>query len=74
MGCDWGFSLFFWYKTLSYIDIGKAGVINSLTPIITAFFSFLLLGELFTIFHLIGIVIVIISIYMIVREKKEPKK
>ena len=74
MGCDWGFSLFFWYKTLSYIDIGKAGVINSLTPITTAFFSFLLLGITFTLYHLIGIVIVIISIYMIVREKKESKK
>jgi len=70
MGCDWGFSLFFWYLTLSYIDIGKAGVINSLTPIVTSFFSFLFLGETFTIYHLTGIIIVIVSIYMIVRRRK----
>ena len=70
MGIDWGFSLFFWYRTLSYIQIGKAGVIMSLTPIISAFFSWIILGNNITYFHLIGITIVIISIYMIVREEK----
>ncbi len=74
LGVDWGLSLFFWYKTLLYIEIGKAGVINSITPIITAFFSFILLGEIFTIAHLVGVMIVIISIYMIVREKKDKKE
>lgn len=69
MGLDYGFSLFFWYKTLSYIDIGKAGIINSITPIITAFFAFIILGEVFTIYHLIGLLIIIFSIFMIVREK-----
>jgi len=69
MGLDYGFSLFFWYKTISYIQIGKAGIINSLTPIVSAFFSFIFLGEIFTIFHLIGTIIIIISIFMIVREK-----
>ncbi|MEJ2295474.1 MAG: DMT family transporter [Candidatus Lokiarchaeota archaeon] len=71
MGLDDGFSLFFWYKTLSYIDIGKAGIINSITPIITAFFAFIILGEVFTIYHLIGLSIIIFSIVMIVREKEK---
>ncbi|MFX1266429.1 MAG: DMT family transporter [Promethearchaeota archaeon] len=71
MGLDYGFSLFFWYKTISYIQIGKAGIINSLTPVVSAFFSFIFLGEIFTIFHLIGTVIIIISIFMIVREKSK---
>lgn len=71
MAVDYGFSLFLWYKTLTYIEIGKASIINSLTPIITAFFSWVILGEIFTIFHLIGTPIVIFSIYVIVREKKE---
>ena len=70
MACDWGFSLMFWYRTLSYIQIGKAGVILSLTPITAAFFSWIILGDEITYFHLIGITIVIVSIYMIVREKK----
>jgi drug/metabolite transporter (DMT)-like permease len=71
MGVDYGFSLFLWYKTLTYIGIGKASIINSLTPIVTSFFSWLILGEAFTIFHLIGTIIIIFSIYVIVREKKE---
>jgi drug/metabolite transporter (DMT)-like permease len=71
MAVDYGFSLFLWYKTLTYIEIGKASIINSLTPIVTAFFSWVILGEIFTIFHLIGTLIVIFSIYVIVREKKE---
>ena len=71
MGLDYGFSLFFWYKTLSYIDIGKAAIINSITPIITAFFAFIILGEVFTIYHLIGLSIIIFSIVMIVREKEK---
>ncbi|NVM18938.1 MAG: DMT family transporter [Candidatus Lokiarchaeota archaeon] len=70
MGVDWGFSLYFWYRTLSYIEIGKAGVIMSLTPITSTFFSWIILGDDITHFHLIGITIVIISIYMIVREHK----
>jgi len=74
MACDWGFSLMFWYKTLSYIQIGKAGVILSLTPITSAFYSWIILGYEITYFHLIGITIVIISIYMIVREKKNEKE
>ena len=74
MGLDYGFSLYFWYKTLSYIEIGKAGIINSITPIISAFFAFAILGEIFTIYHLIGMVIVIISIIVIVREKERITK
>ena len=73
MGLDYSVSLFLWYKTLSYIQIGKAGVINSVTPIITALFAWIILGDVFTIFHVIGMVIIIISIYMIVREKKLKK-
>jgi len=74
MGCDWGLSLWFWYRTLSYISIGKAGVIMSLTPITSAFFSWIILGDEITYFHLIGITIVIVSIYMIVRERKDKKE
>jgi len=74
MALDWGFSLLFWYRTLSYISIGKAGVILSLTPISSAFFSWMILGNEITPFHLIGMSIMIVSIYMIVREKKGEKE
>lgn len=74
MGFDYGFSLYFWYKTLTYIQIGTATVINSLTPFSTAFFSFIILGGIFTIYHLSGIIIIIISIIVIVREKENIKQ
>jgi drug/metabolite transporter (DMT)-like permease len=71
MGVDYGFSLYVWYKALSYIEIGKATIIISFTPIVSSFFSYFLLGENFTIFHLIGTSIIIISIIMIVKMKKK---
>ncbi len=71
MGLDYGISLFLWYKVLTYIQIGKASIIISLTPIVSAFFSFLFLGELFTIYHLIGTIIVILSIFIIMKEKNK---
>ena len=74
MALDWGISLLFWYRTLSYMQIGKSGVIMSLTPISSAFFSWIILGEEITYFHLIGIAIMIVSIYMIVREKNDKKE
>ncbi|MEJ2296293.1 MAG: EamA family transporter, partial [Candidatus Lokiarchaeota archaeon] len=63
--------LFCWYKTLSYLDVSKATIILSPTPIVTAIFASFILGEVFTIFHLIGTILVIISIYAIVRQKQK---
>jgi len=71
MGLDYGFSLFFWYKALTYFQIGKITIIGSLTPIATAFFSFLFLEEIFTWYHLFGTFIIIFAIIMIMREKEE---
>lgn len=71
MGLDYSITLFLWYKALTYIQLGKATIIISLTPIVSAFFSFLLLGEIFTIYHLIGTLIIIFSICMIVKEKNK---
>jgi len=70
MAVDYGVSLFLWYKSLTYIDIGKASVILSLTPIVTAFFSSIFLGDKLTVFHLIGTFIIIFSIAIIVRQKQ----
>ncbi len=70
MAFIYGFALLTWYKTLSFIEIGRATIIVSITPIITAFFSFIIYGEILTIYHIIGTMIVIFSIYMIVREDR----
>ena len=70
MGVVYGVGLYCWYKTLSYLDVSKATILFSLTPIITAIFATLFLGELFTPFHFIGSVIVIISIVIIVKQNR----
>lgn len=74
MAIDYGASLYLWYKALTYIQIGKASIIISLTPIVSAFFSFIIFGTKFTFFHLIGTIIIIFSIIMIVRSKKREKE
>ena len=73
MGTVYGLGLFCWYKTLSYLDVSNATIVLSPTPIVTAVFATFLLGELFTIFHLIGSIIVIFSIVLIVKQGKNKK-
>ena len=74
MGTCYGIGLFMWYKTLSLIDASKATVLYSPTPIVTAIFSVFLLGNMFSVYQLIGGIIVIISIIMIVKPKSKNKK
>ena len=74
MGTVYGIGLFMWYKTLSLIDASKATILYSPTPIVTAIFSVFLLGKEFTGAHLIGSLIVIISIIMIVKPKFKNNK
>ncbi|MFW9947717.1 MAG: DMT family transporter [Candidatus Odinarchaeota archaeon] len=70
MGTVYGLGLFCWYKTLSYLDVSKATILFSSTPIVTAVFATFILGEIFTIFHIIGTIIIIISIILIMRLKR----
>ncbi|TFG00700.1 MAG: DMT family transporter [Promethearchaeota archaeon] len=69
MGGTYGIGLYFWYNTLKYLDVAKANILVSPTPIVTTIFASIFLGEIFTIFHLIGMVIVIVSIIIIMKEK-----
>ncbi|TFF87391.1 MAG: EamA family transporter, partial [Promethearchaeota archaeon] len=71
MGLVYGLGLYCWYKTLSYLDVSKATILLSPTPIVTAIFATIFLGEVFTLFHLIGTLIVIESIFIIVRQKEK---
>ncbi|MFX0010961.1 MAG: DMT family transporter, partial [Candidatus Hermodarchaeota archaeon] len=68
-GTVYAIGLFCWYKTLYYLDVSKATIVFSPTPIFTAIFAAFILGSNYTIFHLIGTILVIISIYVIVRQK-----
>lgn len=69
MGAVYSAGLFCWYKTLSYLDVSKATIIFSPTPIVTALFATLLLNRVFTIFHIIGTIMIIVSTFVIMRLK-----
>lgn len=73
MGFAYGFDLFFWYHSLKYIDVSTASIIIAPSPIITAIIATLFLGELFTLFHVLGTIIIIISIIFIVKKKNQAK-
>ena len=70
MGAVYGSGLVCWYKTLSYLDVSKASTIFGVTPITSAIFATIFLDEFFTFAHLIGTIIVLISIFIIVNQKK----
>jgi len=69
IGLIHGIGLFCWYKTISNIDYSKGTILVAPTPIITAVLAYFFLGEIFTIYHLIGTIIIVMSIIVIVREK-----
>jgi drug/metabolite transporter (DMT)-like permease len=71
MGVSYGAGLFLWYKCLENISVSKATIIISGNLLFTVIFAILLLQEIFTIFHLMGTILVIISIIVIVNQKKE---
>ncbi|MFO8019808.1 MAG: DMT family transporter [Promethearchaeia archaeon] len=74
MGADYGFGLFCWYKVLAYLGTSKGSVMVSGTPLITSLFSSIFLGEQFTFFHLIGLLLVICSIIVIVMQEEKEKE
>ncbi len=71
MGVVYGTGLVCWYKTLSYLDISKATTVFALTPIASAIFATFFLGEVFSIAHLVGTILIIVSIVIIVNQKRE---
>ncbi|UCC20682.1 MAG: EamA family transporter [Promethearchaeota archaeon] len=71
MGSVYGAGLVCWYKTLSYLEVSKATTVFAPTPISSAVFAIIILGHQFTIAHLVGTIIIIISIIIIVNQKKE---
>ena len=73
MGSVYGSGLVCWYLTLSYINVSKATIIFAPTPISSTIFAIFILGANFTIAHLIGTVLIILSIIIIVYQKDNNK-
>ncbi len=71
MAITYGLDLICWYTTLKYLEVSKATTIMAPTPVVTAILSTIIIGEIFTVYHLIGTIIMVISIVIIVKEKKK---
>ncbi|MBD3253772.1 MAG: EamA family transporter [Candidatus Lokiarchaeota archaeon] len=71
MGGIYGFGLYLWYKSMQNISVSKATIIVSGNLIVTAIFATLVLGEIFSYYHLIGTILVITSIVIIVNPFKK---
>ncbi|MFW9968983.1 MAG: DMT family transporter [Candidatus Odinarchaeota archaeon] len=70
MGAVYGAGLVCWYLTLSSLDVSKATIIFAPTPISSAIFAIFILGSSFTIANLLGTVLIIISIVIIMYQKR----
>ncbi|MFX1256551.1 MAG: DMT family transporter [Promethearchaeota archaeon] len=73
MGAVYGIGLYFWYKILENINVSKATIMISANILVTAALALLFLGEIFTIYHLIGTILIITSIIVIVNPMKKEK-
>jgi drug/metabolite transporter (DMT)-like permease len=71
MGIVYGIDLYCYYLALSHIKITKVSILMAPSLIITTFFATLFLTEVFTLYHLIGSIIIITSIVIIIRLKEE---
>ncbi len=65
MGLVYGLMLYSWYELMKYFKVSIASIIITPQIIITSIFSVIWLGEPFTIYHAIGIAIMIVSIVVI---------
>lgn len=57
-------------EAVGRIGSGPTSISNGIGPIFTSIFAVLTLGESFTIYHLIGTILVIVGIYLLSRVKK----
>jgi len=65
MGAIYGTNLFFWYKLIGCVDVSIATILITPQLVVTAFFGSIYLGETFTIYHLLGLIIMMVSIVII---------
>lgn len=63
----------FWYNAIKNIDMAIASAIQAPQPIITTTLAAIFLSEVLYVYHVIGLIIIVTSILLILREKKKVK-
>jgi drug/metabolite transporter (DMT)-like permease len=64
-------SFVFFAHSVKLLGISKSNIFSNLIPVFTAFFSYFLLSEFFTLQKIAGIVLVICGVYLSERSKKQ---
>lgn len=64
---------YFWYYSIKNIDIAISSGIQTVQPIITSILAFYILGEIFTIYHLIGLIWITVCILIILVDNRKNK-
>lgn len=57
-------------KALQYIESGKASIVASIEPVVACILAFIIFGELFELPQLIGVFLIISSIFLVQKKKK----
>jgi len=70
-GLIYGLNVFFWYQIIKYLKISIGTILITPQVIVTAFFGSIFLNEPFTIYHVIGLIIIISSIIVINYDSKK---
>ena len=60
---------YFWYSSIKHIDLAMSSSIQAVQPIITSVMATLILQEIFSIFHLVGLIFITGSIFVIFYDK-----
>lgn len=69
--CCSSLAFIFYVKALQNVGLGRSQTFTNLIPVVTAIFSYFFLNEKFTLWKMVGTVIVIIGVYC-VQKKYEP--
>ncbi|MCA9386252.1 DMT family transporter [Candidatus Dojkabacteria bacterium] len=70
-GVLWFGSTLVTFKALNYISASKFSVIETLSPITSMVFAFMLLGESITMLQAGGIVLILMSVFMVTYDRKD---
>ncbi len=60
----------FFYKAVKFVPATQAGIILMLEPVTALIASYLLLSELISIYAFIGSILILVSTYLIIKQKK----
>ncbi len=63
-----------WYRTIQILDLGYASAFVNPSPIITALLALVITKESIEPYHIVGLIVIIVALYMMIYFKSHPLK